>query len=130
MDMDALCNRVREIAYGIHVFHGPGHLERIYENALVHRLTKAGVSIVRQCAIPVRDEDGTLIGQYVADLLVEGCLLIELKAATRIAPEHIAQILGYLKSTRLEYGLLLNFGSCVFEAKRFGSRAFVHQRFL
>lgn len=123
MDINTLCNTVREVSYAIHVYHGPGHVERIYENALVHRLTKLGFRVEQQKPISVLDEDGAPIGFYVADLVVDGRLLIELKAVRRIAPEHVAQVLGYLKSTRLEFALLLNFGDRVFGARRYAGSA-------
>jgi hypothetical protein len=69
--------------------------------------------------IQVYDEDGTLIGDYYADLLVEGWLIVELKTAKALADEHSAQVLGYLKSARLEHGLLINFGSYRFELRKF-----------
>ena len=118
-DVNALCDRVRQVAYQIHVYHGHGHLEKVYENALTHRLRKAGLQVEQQRAIHVFDEDGTLIGDYFADLLVDGHLIVELKTAKTLAPEHEAQILGYLKSSRLEHGLLINFGSYKFEIRKF-----------
>jgi GxxExxY protein len=105
-----LCDAVRETAYAIHVYHGHGHLEKVYENALAHRLRKMGLEVQQQYAIRVLDEDGTLLGDFIADLFIEGVLLVELKAAKAMADEHVAQLLGYLKSTRLEHGLLINFG--------------------
>lgn len=118
-DIKSLCDQVRQIAYDIHVYHGHGHLEKVYENALAHRLAKAGLNVKQQHPINVFDEDGTLIGDYVADLLVDDVLIIELKTAKTIAPEHEAQIIGYLKSSRLEHGLLINFGSYKFEIRKF-----------
>jgi GxxExxY protein len=118
-DIKALSDKVRQIAYDIHVYHAHGHLEKVYENALAHRLQKAGLDVQQQHPILVHDEDGTLIGDYLADLLVEGILIIELKTAKTIAPEHEAQILGYLKSARLEHGVLINFGSYKFEIRKF-----------
>src|SRR6266496_610925 len=118
-DVKALCDQVRQTAYDIHVYHGHGHLEKVYENALAHRLRKAGLDVKQQHPIKVCDEDGTLIGDYLADLLVEGFLIVELKTAKTIAPEHEARILGYLKSSRLEHGLLINFGSYKFEMRKF-----------
>ena len=118
-DIKALCDQVRQTAYDIHVYHGHGHLEKVYENALAHRLTKAGLKVKQQQPINVYDEDGTLIGEYLADLLVEDCLIIELKTTRTLAPEHEAQIIGYLKSARLEHGLLINFGSYKFEIRKF-----------
>jgi GxxExxY protein len=118
-DMKELCDQVRQTAYDIHVYHGHGHLEKVYENALAHRLRKAGLEVKQQHPLKVYDEDGTLIGDYLADLLVEGALIVELKTAKALANEHEAQILGYLKSSRLEHGLLINFGSYKFEIRRF-----------
>jgi GxxExxY protein len=118
-DIKALSDQVRQAAYDIHVYHGHGHLEKVYENALAHRLRKAGLDVQQQHPIKVYDEDGTLIGDYLADLLVEGVLILELKTARALAPEHEAQILGYLKSARLEHGLLINFGSYKFEIRKY-----------
>jgi len=118
MDILELCDRVRQIAYDIHVFHGHGHLEKIYENALAHRLRKVGLSVRQQHPIQVFDEDGTVLGDYFVDLLVEDALVVEVKHARAIAPEHVAQILGYLKSARIEHGLLINFGSYQFEIRK------------
>ncbi len=118
-DMKALSDQVRQTAYDIHVFHGHGHLEKVYENALAHRLRKSGLDVKQQHPINVFDEDGTLIGEYLADLLVENQLIVELKAVKALANEHEAQILGYLKSARLEHGLLINFGSYKFQIRKY-----------
>jgi GxxExxY protein len=118
-DMKALCDEIRQIAYEIHVYHGHGHLEKVYENALAHRLAKAGFKVKQQHPILVFDEDGTLIGDDTADLIIEDVLMVELKTAKTPAPEHQAQIIGYLKSTRLEHGILVNFGSYKFEIRKF-----------
>jgi GxxExxY protein len=118
-DIKALCDEVRQIAYGIHVYHGHGHLEKVYENALAHRLVKAGLTVKQQYPVQVFDEDGTIIGEYIADLLIEDLLIVELKTARTLAPEHEAQIIGYLKSAGLEHGLLINFGSYKFELRKF-----------
>jgi GxxExxY protein len=118
-DIKSLSDQVRQTAFDIHVYHGHGHLEKVYENALAHRLRKVGLEVQQQHPIEVYDEDGTMIGDYLADLLVEGVLIVELKAAKALIPEHEAEILGYLKSARLEHGLLINFGSYKFEIRKF-----------
>ena len=118
----ALCDHIRQIAFEIHVYLGHGHLEKVYENALAHRLKKAGIKAEQQCPIQVFDEDGTLIGDYFADLLVEGEIIVELKAAKIIAPEHEAQLLGYLKSARKGHGLLINFGAYRFEIRKYAGK--------
>jgi GxxExxY protein len=118
-DITALCDLVRQTAYNLHVYHGHGHLENVYENALAHRLRKTGCAVQQQYPTPVFDEDGTPIGEYFADLWVAERLLVELKAARTLASEHEAQILGYLKSARTSHGLLINFGSYRFEIRKF-----------
>ncbi len=114
-----LCDVVRETAYAIHMYHGHGHLEKVYENALAHRLRKVGIEVEQQHPLKVYDEDGTIIGEYYADLLVDGRLIVELKACRALADEHVAQILGYLKSAHIEDGLLINFGSYRFQIKKY-----------
>jgi len=114
-----LCSIIRETAYAIHVYLGHGHLEKVYENALAHRLQKIGLRVKQQHPVTVYDEDGAVLGDFIADLLVENVLIVELKAAKTLADEHIAQLLGYLKSTRLTHGLLINFGSYKFQIKKY-----------
>jgi GxxExxY protein len=80
--------------------------------------------VKQQHPISVLDEDGTPIGEYFADLLIEDRLIVELKAARTIADEHIAQLLGYLKSTRIEHGLLINFGSFRFSIRKYAMSSF------
>lgn len=117
--INELCNIVRETAFAIHCYHRNGHLEKIYENALIHRLRKRGIEVDPQRALAVFDEDGTVLGEFYADLIVENRLLIELKAARQVAEEHIAQLLGYLRSSRIETGLLINFGSPRLHVKKY-----------
>ncbi|HYC71589.1 MAG TPA: GxxExxY protein [Opitutaceae bacterium] len=114
-----LCDVVRETAFAIHCYHAHGHLEKVYENALANRLRKRGLEVEQQHPIRVLDEDGTILGSYDADLLVERTLIAEIKAARSLADEHVAQILGYLKSTRREHGLLVNFGSFKFQIRKY-----------
>jgi GxxExxY protein len=114
-----LCDRIRETAFAIHKYHKHGHLEKVYENALAHRLRKLGLEVKQQFPLNVYDEDGMVIGEYLADLIVENRLIIELKAARAIAEEHVAQTLGYLRSARIEHGLLMNFGAARFEIRKY-----------
>jgi GxxExxY protein len=118
-EIKALCDRVRQTAYEIHLYLGHGHLEKVYENALAHRLAKVGTHVKQQHPLKVFDEDGTLLGEYFADLLVEDCLIVELKTAKVLAVEHEGQVLAYLKSAKLEHGLLVNFGSAKFQIRKF-----------
>jgi len=98
--INQLCDIVRQNAYNIHCYHGTGFLEKVYENALAHRFRKAGLDVKQQQSLKVYDEDGTEIGEYFADLLVENSLIVELKAARTIADEHVAQILEHLAGLR------------------------------
>lgn len=107
----ALCDLIRETSFEIHRYLRSGHLEKIYENALVHRLRKKGIEVEQQFQMNVYDEDGTLLGTFYADLFIENCLIIELKACKNLAEEHIGQIFGYLRASRIEHGLLINFGA-------------------
>ena len=118
-DIMKLSDVIRETAFAIHCYHKHGHLEKVYENALVHRLRKLGLDVKQQHPLTVRDEDGTVIGDYYADLFVDGRLIVELKAAKALADEHIAQLLGYLRASRIEHGLLMNFGARKFEIRKF-----------
>ena len=114
-----LCDIVRQTAYEIHVYHANGHLEKVYENALAHRLRKLGLDVKQQHPLKVYDEDGSEIGDYFADWLIDDRLIVELKAAKTIADEHVAQTLGYLKASRIEHGLLINFGSYRFQIRKY-----------
>jgi GxxExxY protein len=114
----ALCDVIRETSYAIYTYLRSGHREQIYENALVHRLRKQGISIEQQPVIRVFDEDGTLLGSLKADLLIESCLICEIKGVSTIIDEHIAQVLGYLRASRLEHGLLINFGGPRLQVKK------------
>jgi GxxExxY protein len=117
--VNELCDVVRETSFAIHKFHRHGHMEKIYERALVNRLTKQGIAVRPQHPLNVYDEDGTLLGEYFSDLLIENCLVVELKACSAIVSEHVAQLLGYLRSSRIENGLLINFGALRLYIKKY-----------
>ncbi len=88
---------------------GHGFLEKVYENAFVIELIKMGLNAEQQKKIEVF-YDGKRIGEYYDDIFVNDLIILELKAADAIAPEHEAQIINYLKATKIEVGLLFNFG--------------------
>ena len=118
-NLNELCDIVRETSFAIHKYHRNGHLEKVYENALVHRLKKQGIDVAQQHPLSVYDEDGTVLGEYFADVFIENCLIVELKACKSIAEEHVAQLLGYLKLVRIETGLLINFAAPKFYVKKY-----------
>ena len=118
-DIKRLCDVVRETSFAIHKYHKNGHLEKIYENALIHRLRKQGIEVKQQYKLDVYDEDGTLLGEFFADLFIEDKLIVELKACKTLVDEHVAQLLGYLRSSRREHGLLINFGGSKLQIKKY-----------
>ncbi len=117
--INQLCDVVRETCFALHCYHKNGHVEKVYENGLAHRLRKLGLDVRQQHPLHVFDEDGTLLGEFFADLYVENRLVVELKATRSVANEHIAQLLGYLKSGRIETGLLINFGAPILHVKKY-----------
>jgi GxxExxY protein len=96
---------------------GCGFLEKVYENALVHELRKTGLQVKQQYRITVY-YDGVVVGEYVADLLVEECVLVELKAIRNLTEIDRAQCLNVIKATKLNICLLINFGTPRIEIKR------------
>ncbi len=114
-----LCDQIREIAFSLHRHLRHGHLEKIYENGLHHRLSKAGIPVQQQHPVPVFDEDGTLLGDLFTDLLVEDQIIVELKATRSLTDDHVSQLLGYLRSANMEHGMLINFGSPRIEIRKF-----------
>jgi GxxExxY protein len=118
-DVFKLCDQVRETSFALHSHLRHGHLEKVYENGLFHRLRKQSLKVIQQHPLNVLDEDGTLLGDFLADLFVEDGLIIELKACRALADEHVAQLLGYLRASRIEHGLLINFGAPKLEIRKF-----------
>ena len=111
------CDVVRQTAYDLHVYLGVGYLEKVYENGLAHRLRKKGLQVQSQVPVTVRDEDGFVLGDYVADLVVDG-IVVELKSVATLLPVHLAQCLNYLKAMNREHGLIVNFGSEKFQCQK------------
>lgn len=115
---DSITEAVIGAAYAVQNTLGTGFLEKVYENALCHELAKRGLAVEQQKAIKVV-YDGVVVGEYVADLVAEGRVLIELKATRSLDDIHPAQILNYLKATNLKNGLLINFGTPRVEVRRY-----------
>jgi len=102
---------------------GFGFLEKVYENAMVIALRQMGLKVEQQVKIVVYFA-GQVVGEYFADLVVEGCVIVELKAVQTLLDEHDAQLLNYLRATEYEVGLLLNFGP----QPRFRRKVFDNER--
>jgi GxxExxY protein len=118
--VNGLSERVIGCAFQVINTLGPGFLEKIYENALAHELRKAGLAVAQQQGVTVK-YDGIVVGEYAVDLLVEGTIIIELKAIKALNGAHAAQCLNYLKATGLQLCLLLNFGRSRLEIQRFAN---------
>ena len=114
-----LVDLIRETSFSLHRYLRYGHMEKVYENGLANRLRKANLKVDQQYLLKVFDEDGTVLGEYFADLFVQSKIIVELKACKALAPEHIAQLLGYLRACQVEHGLLINFGAPKLQIKKY-----------
>lgn len=117
MNNDPLTEKVIGCAYTVANTLGHGFLEKVYENALAHELRKAGLGVEQQNLMTVV-YDGAPVGDYFADICVNGTLVVELKAVKELNDTHLAQCLNYLKATGLKTALLLNFGAPRIQIKR------------
>jgi GxxExxY protein len=122
--LNQISERIIGCAFTVSNTLGVGFLEKVYENALAHELRKAGLSVTQQHPIVVR-YDGMIVGEYVADILVEREIIIELKHSRGIDDVYLAQCLNYLKATGLHLCLLINFGKPRIEVRRISLRGSV-----
>jgi len=118
VNKDTVTEKIIGCAFMVHNTLGAGFLEKVYENALFYELEKSGTRVVRQSRIEVVYKD-VIVGEYIADLIVEGYCIVEVKAVKAIDNNHHAQVLNYLRATDLKTALLLNFGAPKLEIKRF-----------
>lgn len=102
-------DKIIRVFYEVYNELGHGFLESVYERSLEIALNSLGLKVCRQIQIPVWFR-GKPVGDFTADMLIEDCVLLELKAARALDPSHQAQLLNYLRATEIEVGLLLNFG--------------------
>jgi GxxExxY protein len=117
LELDEITRKVIGCVYTVSNVLGAGFLEKVYENALAHEIQKAGLIVDQQHEIEVF-YDGIMVGEYVADLFVNGCVLVELKAVKDLDDVHVAQCLNYLKATGFTVCLLVNFGNLRADVKR------------
>ena len=118
---DGITEKIIGCAFRVHNALGGGFLEKVYENALAHELRKVGLEVRQQAGIDVV-YDGVVVGQYIADLIVEGVVAIELKAIKGLEEIHSAQCINYLTASGLPVCLLINFANKV-EVKRIVGRS-------
>ena len=104
-----ISERVIGSAFKVGTTLGSGFLENVYENALLHEITKAGLKAKQQDRVVVK-YDGLIVGDFLIDIMVEDFLVLEIKAVREISVAHHAQLLNYLKAARKSLGLILNFG--------------------
>lgn len=114
-----LADSVRQTSFDAHRFLRHGHNEKVYENSLRNRLRKLGLKVEQQVPINVHDEDGSLLGEFFADLVINDEFIIELKACRALHGDHTAQVLGYLRASRIEHAMLINFGAPKIELRKF-----------
>ena len=112
-----ITEKILEAAFEVSKELGSGFLESVYKNAMVIALRAKGLKVETERPISVVFR-GQKVGQFYADLFVEGKVIVELKAVSALAPEHSAQTINYLKATGIEVGLLINFGRPKIEYKR------------
>ncbi len=118
LEEEELTYKVRGCVFEVYKELGAGFLEKVYENALMIELRKQGLNCSSQQALIVKYKE-TVVGEYIADILVEGRVIIELKSVSKITTIHEAQLLNYLKSTGIKVGLLINFAYPKATVKRY-----------
>jgi GxxExxY protein len=117
MEHEKLTETIIGCAMKVHRTLGPGFLESVYQKALAHEFRKAGLRI--ECEKPVQvTYDEVVVGDFAADMLVVGTVMVENKAVQTLAPAHEVQLVNYLTATGIEIGLLINFGAERLEFKR------------
>jgi GxxExxY protein len=114
-----LADTIRQTAFEAHTFLRHGHNEKVCENSLRNRLRRKNLKVDQQLSLCVRDEDGSLLGDFAANLVVNDEFIVELKAVRTLADEHTAQVLGYLRAARLEHAMLINFGAQKIQFRKF-----------
>jgi len=113
-----LTGKILEAAFAVHNVLGAGFVERVYANALAIELRRSGLDYAQESPLKIRYRD-TIVGDYVADVIVDGRVIIELKACASLDPSHSAQVMNYLRAANVHVGLLLNFGRPKLEYRRF-----------
>lgn len=117
MNLNDLTYKINGAIFEVNKILGPGFLEKVYENALFIELIERGLKAKNQAQIEVQYK-GQIVGGYIADLLVEEKIIIELKTVEKLSKLHEAQLLNYLKATGLKVGLLVNFQNMKADIKR------------
>ena len=117
MDQEELIKQIIQCAYNVRKELYAGFLESVYKNALLIELRKNGLKVDKEVPINVH-YNNVIVGEFRADIIVEDSVILELKAIQKLSTIHEAQLVNYLTATKIEHGLLINFGSEKFEVKR------------
>lgn len=115
--LDKITERILGCAYQVGNELGIGFIEKVYENALVHEMRKNELNVIQQHPVKVR-YDNVIVGEFFLDILVEDLVIVELKAASTLTNEHMAQAFNYLRATSLPACLLINFGQPKIQVRR------------
>lgn len=115
---EALTEKILKACFEVSNELGSGFLESVYTKALLVILREMGLKVQSQVPINVKFR-GVSVGDFFADILVEDCVILELKAVKKLMPEHMAQVINYLNATGIDVGLLINFGNPKLEYRRF-----------
>lgn len=114
---EELTEKVIGCCYKVHNELGAGFLEKVYQNALAIEFKDAGIRFVQECPLNVLYRD-SVVGEYFSDFIVDGKVIVELKAIEMLSKPHEVQLVNYLKATGLKIGLLINFGRSVVVKRR------------
>ena len=118
---EEITSKILEACFEVSNSLGIGYIESVYENALFVCLIQKGIKVERQVPLKVKFRD-VIVGDFRADMIIEGKVLLELKAVDSLAKEHFAQLLNYLKTTGIAVGIVINFGNPRLQYRRFENR--------
>jgi GxxExxY protein len=111
--IEAIATTVVDAAFRVHTKLGPGLLESVYQVCLAHELSKRGLRVEREVIVPVVYDEIEIQKAFEIDLLIEGCIIVELKAIENLLPKHNAQLLTHLKLAGCRLGFLINFNEAL-----------------
>ena len=121
MEVDNITQKIIKAAYNVHNNLGSGFLEKVYRNAMLIELDEMFMGFEYEKPIKVSYKQ-QVVGEYFADIFVEDCVIVELKAVEKIVPLHEVQLVNYLTATGIDDGLLINFGSSVTVKRKYRTR--------
>lgn len=124
---EKLTEKILEAAFEVSRELGAGFLESVYEKSLLIALRNKGLKAESQVPLEVRFR-GIVVGEFYADILVENKVIVELKTVTALSKENFAQVINYLKATKIEVALLINFGNSRLEYRRFNNKFLENRR--